>query len=621
MKVMIVTTPIRPVPTGFPPFGSLALIKYLRKNGIDDVEFYNIDGNRPSYDEVLAHIRERKPDVFGISAVVSTAYEYTKRLALDVKAVSPETMIVLGGNLGASANVLLTRAGIDLVALGESERILVNVVNRAHETRTPSEFKDIPGLALLDTDGTLVNTGYEAQLPGEDLYDIDWDDLAQSSNMDLFFPIIDSDGAGLDHLKRDKRYMEPARRGKKVATLYTAKGCVSRCTFCHRWDKGIRFIPAEVLRPRIEELVTRFNVGFLRIADENFGTNKRWLDTFCETVKEFDLLWGCGTRVKGVTEEQIDMMRDSGCVSILYGNESGSARMLEVMEKKVNLQSNYDALQWTVERGLDSVVPLVVGMPGESPETVAETIEFCKFATTVDPVQRPTDMSVNYAQALPGTPLYEFARRRAMIGPGIDGEEEYLLAISDRDAHDEYTTLNFTDYPKLMCETWRPRITVEVNYNYLQKFGQDHYRRQFFGEGGPFDAPGHDSGYYANPKRLMETGGESQSPQDTDAASRPASLFHLIRTGHWGLALIFHPVAAYHARSLLLFMVIAKNLREYGTKHSWAMVREYLAFRLTTVLHRRKFEHGYKTLRKIVERDIGAMPGDDPALEALRRGR
>ena len=84
-KILIVTTPIRPIPTDFPPLGSLSIITSLNKAGYQNVEFYNIDYLRPQYADAVAHIKARKPDIFGISAVVSTAYEYSKKLPLDIK--------------------------------------------------------------------------------------------------------------------------------------------------------------------------------------------------------------------------------------------------------------------------------------------------------------------------------------------------------------------------------------------------------------------------------------------------------------------------------------------------------------------------------------------------------
>ena len=102
MDVVICTTPIRPEPTSYPPFGSMVLIQSLRPAGYDPY-FYDIDGLRCSFEEVVRFFEERSPDVVGISAVVSTAYAYTQKLALAIKQVSPNTKIVVGGNLAASS--------------------------------------------------------------------------------------------------------------------------------------------------------------------------------------------------------------------------------------------------------------------------------------------------------------------------------------------------------------------------------------------------------------------------------------------------------------------------------------------------------------------------------------
>ncbi len=84
-KILILTTPIRPNPTQFPPLGSLSILSALNNAGFNNTEFYNIDLLRPNYQEVLDHIQASNPDILGISAVVSTAYEYSKRLSLDIK--------------------------------------------------------------------------------------------------------------------------------------------------------------------------------------------------------------------------------------------------------------------------------------------------------------------------------------------------------------------------------------------------------------------------------------------------------------------------------------------------------------------------------------------------------
>ena len=90
------------------------------------------------------------------------------------------------------------------------------------------------------------------------------------------------------------------------------------------------------------------------------------------------------------------------------------------MEKNATVEENINALKWTREAGLGTIIQLVLGMPGESDETIRETIEFLK---KVSPHQTwwegsaPSELiSINYAQALPGTPLYEYARGRGFVG-------------------------------------------------------------------------------------------------------------------------------------------------------------------------------------------------------------
>jgi len=629
MKTMLITTPIRPVPTTFPPLGSLSLINALRKEGISNVEFYNIDANRPAYDEVLAHIEAARPDVLGVSAVVSTAYAYTKRLTLDVKAILPDTLIIVGGSLAGSAEILLRKTGVDLCALGEGERIFCNVVKRAEVTRDAKNYHDIPGLVLLNKEGRLINTGYEAPLPKDEIYDIEWDDLAKSADIGMFiYDAFDEDGKLHEWFKKDSRAYEPHRRGGKVGSIVCAKGCVSRCTFCHRWDKGIRYIPVDIIMKRIEELIEKYNVRFFDIVDENFGTDRRWLKEFCEKIKPYDILWFVsGMRVNTASPEHLQMMKEAGCVATLFGMETGSEKMLKVMDKKVKLQDNYNAIKWVTELNLSTVIQLVIGMPGEAPDTIRESIEFCKYATSLSPDQNPNDLSINYAQALPGTPLYEFGRSQGIIGKDLDAEEKYLLNISDRDAADEHSTLNFTDYPTLECQTWRPRIKIEVNYHYVKKYSLKHYHKVLLDSGLFQRKKPNDSGYFANPKRLVDKSITTDRIHETTEnvvtygnERELPSLWSLVRQGKYGLAEICYPVRIYRFRHFLPFMILAKNFHSFGIKGSLKLFSEYLQHKAGLKVKPIIFRYPHKSLRKIVEDDIG-LTNDTEAMLPLRKGR
>ena len=185
-------------------------------------------------------------------------------------------------------------------------------------------------------------------------------------------------------------------------------------------------------------------------------------------MKPFDVLWLVGgMRVNRVDPEHLVMMKDAGCSTVYFGMETGSKKMLEIMEKKVKLQDNYNAMKWIVEAGLYTTVQLVVGMPGEDKSTIRETGEFVAFAAQLSKDRNPLEMSINYAQALPGTPLYEYGRKKGLIGTDTFSEEKYLLMISDHDAADVATNINFSDMPRVIQQTWRPYLIAIAGRSYI----------------------------------------------------------------------------------------------------------------------------------------------------------
>ena len=617
MRPMIVTTPIRPYPTTFPPIGSLSILNYLRKNGIEDVEFYNIDGNRPEYSEVLKHISEYRPSVLGISAVVSTAYAYTKCLVQDVKAMLPDTLVVVGGGLAASAEILLRKAGVDICVLGEGERVFLNILRRSQTTRNKSDFMDIPGLMLLDAVGRLINTGYEEALKKEEIYDIDWKDLESSSDINFYiFDAYKSDGQVFPWFASDPRSYEPHRKDKKVGSLPGAKGCVARCTFCHRWDKGIRYIPPELIIERQEYLIEKYNVGFLSVADENFGTSQKWLKEFCERIKPYDILWQvAGMRVNCVSAESLKMMHDAGCASVAMGIETGSPRMLKIMEKKVNIEDNYNAIRWMYDYGIDLTPELILGMPGECTETVMETATLASFAKTLSPLRDPLKMSSNYAQALPGTPLYEFARRRGLIGSSLDEEEEYLLRISDQNAADLSESLNLTNSSDVVRQSWRILMQTRVAANYIRAFGREQY----------IEAMKKNPNFIPLIKYKKQVGDNMVVDRGIDlildaslnnGEARLPRLIELIVSGKFSLVLLLYPVFFDNFPYIIYIRSLLRLLYKQGIVYVIKDIYEH-----TIGPKRRVFDSEYASLRKIVENEIEALSTDSPEMLPLRRGR
>ena len=146
---------------------------------------------------------------------------------------------------------------------------------------------------------------------------------------------------------------------------------------------------------------------------------------------------------------------------IEYGFEHGSQRMLDMMEKRSIVAENYKVYNWTRELGMHTVPSNVINMPGETQETINESIEFMKSLEGLE----ANNFFVNYAQAHPGTPLFDYALQTGMISDA----DEYLEKISDLDAADMHQAIetgvfmNFSGRPLDEVLSWKNYMQTQVN--------------------------------------------------------------------------------------------------------------------------------------------------------------
>jgi radical SAM superfamily enzyme YgiQ (UPF0313 family) len=475
VKILICTSKVRPdgQQTFFPPYGAMAIVQTLIKAGFDQTFLYDIDGLRPSFSDIKKHFLKEKPDVVGISGVVSTAYNYIKDLIKLIREVLPETIIIVGGNVAANSEILHKICGVEYCVIGEGELSSVELLNYIQNIRPKRSTNDqeellkkILGITFLDKKGVVHFTGYTKNIPAEELYDLDYDILERDTDVSKYI----LDPWSYTSFGYDPRSYEPKRKNKKLATLVSTKGCVAKCTFCHRWDHNIRFVPVDLIIERIKKLQTRYNVGFITFSDENWGSSKNWNDEFIEKIAPLDILWRVGgVRTKSVSLELLQKMRAAGCVNVQYGMETGSQTMLNIMEKKLKLEDNINAAKWTYEAKLHTVYAIVFAMPGETPQTIKETADFLKYCTEFLPDPPYGRLSINRLEALPGTPVYEYGKILGLIGRTPEEEEKYLLYISDTDGGDHWKQLNYTNYPDLIVQSWYRQIWFEVMHNWFIK--------------------------------------------------------------------------------------------------------------------------------------------------------
>lgn len=476
-KILLVNIPSGPYPTDYPPVGISRVIEGLNSDLNCEVSFLDLDYYRPSFEEIENKIQKFKPQIVGFSAILTTAYSYLKELSHFIKKCFPDIVQVAGGEMTVISNIILLKTKVDFCVTGESEPTFSELISKLQqskfETKNKEKYKNIKGLVFL-LDGIPYFTEY-AEESANGLRQMNYDFISKFTNLEHYMPLVTGQrfrrGINKYEIENFFSLFHPANIKKRMVNVYTSKGCVNKCTFCHRFFKGYKVIQPDDVINYVEELTSKYDIGLIIFAEENFGLNSVATDKIINYLKEKKINWSGGAvRVKTINEDIIKKWKDMGCVNIGFGIESCSQRMLDVMEKRTTVTENLNALRLCAKYNLNSGVLLLIGMPGETEETIDETIS--NLSTVIpDDINIPYEICINWFQAVPGTPGYEYARRIGFIKNTLEEEEKYIEGLYNVNANDIKHYLNFTDYQKEEIAYWKDYIFLELIVAYIKKHG------------------------------------------------------------------------------------------------------------------------------------------------------
>jgi len=198
----------------------------------------------------------------------------------------------------------------------------------------------------------------------------------------------------------------------KTAGIITSRGCPHSCTYCHnsKRDSPFRFNSAERVVSEIEDLIKKYNVGAIFFLDDNLFAYKKRLIKICELIKEKNLkfIWGGNARADNVDLETLKMVKEVGCKQITYGFESGSQRILDVLNKEEKVEDMARAIQLTKKAGMKVNGTFMIGNPTETIRDIRMTQKFIK--------ENPIDSyGVCITTPLPGTQLWAWCEKENLI--------------------------------------------------------------------------------------------------------------------------------------------------------------------------------------------------------------
>lgn len=167
--------------------------------------------------------------------------------------------------------------------------------------------------------------------------------------------------------------------GKREGHIITGRGCPHNCAFCaQRTITGGRWRARSIASvvDEVRLLVHRYGCDQILFPDDTFNVRKDRVYALVDALKPLGVTWHCLCRADGMTRKLAQRMYEGGCRNVIFGFETGSDVILRCMGKHTTAAQNLKAAQICHEAGMAVRAQMIVGFPGETSETMADTAEF-----------------------------------------------------------------------------------------------------------------------------------------------------------------------------------------------------------------------------------------------------
>jgi len=370
-----------------PPVGLMSLAAYVRESRLGpavDIAILDSTIDYTTLDELRALMEGFAPDIVGLRCLHLHTDQFHTITRMAKELASPA--LTIGGGPYASAAPIQTLEKdpwLDLVVVGEGEATLVDLLEAFQAGR---DLTAVPGVHYREL-GTVRTSAARALITDLDT-------------------IPHPDWRSID-LRRYENLLGQAPVRRRLAPVMTTRGCPYRCTYCHElFQKRFRVRSAQHL---VEELKLLADLGVedISIIDDIFNLYpERVIEIFNLIIREnlkFRFYYPNGLRGDRMTHEVIDAMVEGGSVLFTYALESGSKRIQHYMKKLLHFEPFYDAVDYTIRKGVMVDMFLMVGFPTETEEEARKTID---FVMQWDEICFPY---LNVLNFFPGTEVYDDA--------------------------------------------------------------------------------------------------------------------------------------------------------------------------------------------------------------------
>lgn len=211
-----------------------------------------------------------------------------------------------------------------------------------------------------------------------------------------------------------KRYFTILSKKNPTGTIETSRGCPYNCVYCHKKTFG-RVFRVKTPKRVADEIEHMLGNGFkeIHVVDDAFAVNRKRAIEICDEIvrRGLDFPWALpnGIRVDTLNQQILDKLHYAGCHMIAFGVETGSEKMLRMVDKGIHIKQIEKAFKMAKDAGIETVVAFfMVGLPGENEEDIERTIEFARH---LDADVTKVSVTIPY----PGTRLHEMYRKEGLL--------------------------------------------------------------------------------------------------------------------------------------------------------------------------------------------------------------
>jgi anaerobic magnesium-protoporphyrin IX monomethyl ester cyclase len=361
------------------PLGLLYISAWLTKEGFRH-ELY--DPTFRDIDEMKKYLDSQKPEIIAIYSTLMTKLNVLKILAHIRHIKDQKTVKVIVGGPDTRQNAAnYLEFGADVVIPGEGEQTLAETV-KVFEKENVNGLQKIKGIIFKNREGKIIKNDESSVLPPDKWL------IPSRESIEL-----------TGYLAAWKE-----KHGYTSLTISTMRGCPYACYWCSKSVFGNSYrrrSPALVVEEMMQ-IRKMYNPDQVWFTDDVFTISHQWLNQFRDELqkKQVSIPYECISRSDCLDDETLDILKQTGCKTLWIGAESGSQKVIELMNRKIDIEHTISVIRKANTRGISTGTFLMLGYPGERKKDIFNTADYLRRAC-------PEEVTVAMAYPIKGTRFYD----------------------------------------------------------------------------------------------------------------------------------------------------------------------------------------------------------------------